>query len=202
MKKAVFFFPLLLTLALGQVTVPERKHEGNAIISHRDPEVRIEVPTTAVYVGAERWVLYGVADCELHGFVEADAKKNVARLYWIQFEGYIPEKPDAKYAYDSPRHIQLGGMDFIVDTWARSRSAGARQGSDREHIEKIIATQGLKMPAGMAYVRLVHLLDDRKRRELMIIYGEALLPGTPATDLDEQGKDRQTKWPTNRTDPS
>ena len=32
------------------------------------------------------------------------------------------------------------------------------------------------MPAGMKYVRLVHLLDEQKRRELMIIYGENLAP--------------------------
>jgi len=30
-------------------------------------------------------VLYGMADCELHAFVEADSQKNVERLYWIQF---------------------------------------------------------------------------------------------------------------------
>ena len=38
------------------------------------------------------------------------------------------------------------------------------------------------MPAGMKYVRLVHLLDEQKRRELMIIYGENLAPTgfTPA----------------------
>ena len=32
------------------------------------------------------------------------------------------------------------------------------------------------MPSGMMYVRLVHLLDDQKRKELMIIYGEDLAP--------------------------
>ena len=30
------------------------------------------------------------------------------------------------------------------------------------------------MPANAMYVRLVHLLDEAKRRELMIIYGEDL----------------------------
>jgi hypothetical protein len=29
----------------------------------------------------------------------------------------------------------------------------------------------------------------------MIIYGEALPAGVNAADLDEKGKDRQTKWP-------
>ena len=42
------------------------------------------------YVGADRWVLYGIADCELHAFVEADQRKNVQSLYWVQFEDLTP----------------------------------------------------------------------------------------------------------------
>jgi hypothetical protein len=39
------------------------------------------------------------------------------------------------------------------------------------------------------YVRLVHLLDEEKRKELMIIYGEDLAPtGPTAGELSEGGK--------------
>src|SRR5215467_8101544 len=76
---------------------PERKVESNTILSERDPQVCIQLPKPAQYVGADRWELYGVADCEVHAFVESDAQKNVQRLYWIQFEGYLPTKPTAKY---------------------------------------------------------------------------------------------------------
>lgn len=173
---------------------PERKVNGATLVSERDPKVRIELPQEAQYLGADRWVLYDVADCELHAFVEADAQKNVRRLYWVQFEGYVPEKPRAKYEYDSPRHVQIGGMDFFLDTWARPDGAKSREGSDREHIEAMIHAKGFKMLAGMVYARLVHLPDQDKRKELMIIYGEALPPGMNAVDLDENGKDR-AKWP-------
>ena len=45
------------------------------------------------------------------------------------------------------------------------------------------------MPAGMMYVRLVHLLDRQKRKELMIIYGEDLAPtGLTAADLHKGGR--------------
>ena len=44
------------------------------------------------------------------------------------------------------------------------------------------------MPAGMMYVRLVHLLDPEKRKELMIIYGEDLAgTGLTAPELAEGG---------------
>jgi len=47
----------------------------------------------------------------------------------------------------------------------------------------------------MMYVRLVHLLDERKRKELMIIYGEDLGPaGFSAADLSKGGK-AFDRWP-------
>jgi len=183
----------ILALACGSLAAqngaPERKVEGNVITSGRDPRVRIELPKSVQYVGADRWVLYDMADCELHAFVEADTQKNVQRLYWVQFEAYIPSRPELHHTYDSPRNTTIGGMDFYVDTWVRPRGAPKESGSDREHIEALIRAKGYKMPAGMMYLRLVHLLDQAKRKELMIIYGEDLVPtGITATDLQERGK--------------
>ncbi len=40
----------------------------------------------------DRWVLYGIADCELYAFVEADASSSVKRLYWEQFESYLDRR--------------------------------------------------------------------------------------------------------------
>jgi hypothetical protein len=189
----------LAILACGflaaQSSAPERKVDSNVISSSRDPKVRIELPKSVQYVGADRWVLYGMADCELHAFVEADAQKNVQRLYWVQFEGYIPSRPELHHTYDSPRHTTIGGMDFYVDTWVRAKNAATESGSDREHIEALIRAKGYKMPAGMMYLRLVHLLDEAKRKELMIIYGEDFAStGFTATDLQEGGKARD-QWP-------
>ena len=47
----------------------------------------------------------------------------------------------------------------------------------------------------MMYVRLVHLLDQEKRKELMIIYGEDLAPtGLSASELEKGGK-AYDQWP-------
>ena len=188
----VVFFCVFLP---AQATGPERKVEGNLITSERDPRVRIHLPNSAQYVGADRWVLYNMADCELHAFVDADPRKNVRRLYWVQFEGYLPTKPDLKHTYDSPRHANLGGMDFYVDTWVRTRDAEMQPGSDLEHILALIRTRGYRLPAGMMNVRLVHLLDEHKRKELMIIYGENVAEsGLTAVELQPGGK-RHGQWP-------
>jgi hypothetical protein len=182
-------------LVSAQIKGPERRVTANVITSERDPKVRLRLPEAVQYVGADRWVLYDIADCELHAFVEADEQKNVQRLYWVQFEGYVPTKPELKHAYNSPQHAKIGGLDFYVDTWVQSTDAKTRPGSDREHLEALIREKGYKLPAGLMDVRLVHLLDDQKRKELMIIYGEDLRStGYSAAELDKGGKARD-RWP-------
>src|SRR6266550_2450491 len=169
--RVLTFTPILTLLVgyLGAATMnPERKVEHNVIVSERDPKVRIELPKTVQYVGADRWILLDIADCELHAFVEADGQGNVQRLYWVQFESYVPTRPELKHQYNSPRHTTIGGLDFYVDTSIRARNEKVTARSDREHIETLIRAKGYKMPAGMMYVRLVHLLDEEKRKELMI----------------------------------
>jgi len=192
----VFALPLFLGATIvAQTATPERKVAGNVITSERDPAVRIELPKAAAYVGADRWVLYDVADCELHAWVEADSRKKVRQLYWAQFEGYVPSRPDLSHTYDSPKHATIGGMDFFVDSWVRTKDAKTESGSDREHIEALVTAKDYRMPEGMMYVRLVHLLDKEKRKELMIIYGEDLAPtGFTAAELSEGGK-KYDRWP-------
>jgi hypothetical protein len=178
-----------------QNQVPERRVQGNTTISAHDPKLRVRLPESVRYVGADRWVLYGIADCELHAFVKADEQKNVQELYWVQFESYIPTRPDLHHKYDSPRHATIGGLDFYAETWPRSNGEKTEAGSDREHIDALIREKGYKIPTDMMYVRFVHLLDTEKRKELMIIYGEDLAStGFTAADLREGGKD-SGQWP-------
>ena len=196
MRKQLLIAAFVFPFAFDAQTAPDRQVSGTAISSAHDPHVQIHLPEATQYVGADRFVLYGIADCELHAFVDADPQKNVQRLYWIQFESYLPSKPDLFHTYDSPRHTTIGGLDFFLDTWPRADGEKTNPGSDREHIEGLIRGKGYKMPAGMMYVRLVHLLDEKKRKELMIIYGEDLAPtGFTAADLEESGKSRD-RWPT------
>jgi len=179
----------------GQAMRPERTVEGSAITSQRDPAVRIVLPATARYAGADRFVLFGMADCELHALVEADSQKNVQKLYWVQFEGYLPTRPELHHTYDSPRHADIGGWDFYVDTWVRSKGEATEAGSDLEHIVTLIEAKGYHLPQAMMYVRLVHLLDEQMRKELMIIYAEDLRPtGLTAAELKKDGS-AYTRWP-------
>jgi hypothetical protein len=174
---------------------PERTVENNILTSLRDPKVQVRVPGSAKYCGTDRWTLFDIADCELHGFVDADEDKNVRRLYWIQFEQYLPSKPDLHHQYKSPRHAQIGGQDFYVDTEVGSFETKPKPGSDGEHIRALVAGRGYKFPREFMYVRFVHLLDPAKRKELMIIYAEDLsATGFSAADLREGGRVHDA-WP-------
>src|SRR4029434_259813 len=136
MRKRLLIIVSLASSLFAETSTPERKIDNNAIISERDPKLRIEFPATVQYVGADRWILYEIADCELHAFVEADEQKNVQRLYWIQVEGYIPSRAELHHKYDSPRHATIGGLDFYVDTWTSSQDDKSKPGSDSEHIRR------------------------------------------------------------------
>jgi hypothetical protein len=200
-SKIWYQLPLVIVLLWGthassQAELPERKVQGGVLTSEHDPRIRITLPSSVHYVGADRWVLGGFDDCELHAFVDADQHKTVRRLYWIQFESYLPSRPELHHTYNSPRHAEIAGMDFYVDTWPRATDAKTESGSDLEHLLVLVRNNGYNLPNGMIYARFVHLVDKEKRKELMIIYAEDLEPdGLTAADLFKGGK-AHLRWPT------
>jgi hypothetical protein len=174
---------------------PHRKVEGNTLTSTSDPAAKIQLLHSPAYVGSDRWILYGFSNCELHAFVHADSRKNVQRLYWVQFESYLPTRPELHHTYDSPRHTQINGLDFYVDTWVEPTSGHIKPGSDVEHIHTLLETHGYKLPSAMMSVRLVHLLDEQKRKELMFIYSEDVAStGHTASELGSAGPAHH-QWP-------
>jgi len=190
---------MLMAVAQAQpaVQVPSTlaaQVEANRV-AHPGEGILVRVPATATYAGSERFNLYDVADAEVHVFVEADADKRMRRLWWVQFESYLPSMPHHHYDYSDNRRGELGG----VTTWFRSNpvsTAGPmRAGSDREHVYAVLQRAGIAIPAEVMNVRMVQLLDDPKgtgqgaRRELMVIYSEDLaLSGKTLAELTADGK--------------
>ena len=163
------------------------------MISLGDPAVTIQVPRSAVYLGAERWDLYDVADCELHLFVEAHPDKTVKAMYWIQFEAYLPTNQHT-YDYSKDEPVNFGGLPFWKSSSFGPTSNTPRAGGDGERTRQMLARAGYKLPAERMSVRLVHLLDESRRKELMVIYAEDLAPSgyTAAQLLD--GKEPRAEW--------
>ena len=170
------------------------------VVSHPIEKLSVRVPAGAAYAGAERFNLYGVADAEVHVFVEADAARKMRRLYWVQFESYLPSN-DNRYNYaDGNTRFDLWGQPTWLRWGPQPTTAPPRAGSDRESVMRILAKAGYSVPAEVMNVRMVQMLDDpegtgRGRRELMIIYSEDLAPtGKSLADLARDGKLDETAW--------
>ena len=159
---------------------PAARVQGHRIV-HPGEGITVRVPARATYVGGERFSLYGVADAEIHVFAEADAQRRISRLYWVQFESYLPSVPHRyNYAEGNTRSELWGAAAWL--RWGPQRTNVApREGSDREHVLGLLARAGYTVPPEAMTVRLVRMLDDpqgtgRGRRELMLIYSEDLAP--------------------------
>ena len=186
---------LSCAMAVGQDTQLERVIQGSTVISQRDPAMQVELPRAARYVGGDRWVLYDIADCEIHVFVDADSQKQVKRMYWVQFEQYVTSRPELQHNYKPQELAKFAGTDTYVRARFGKSSESAKEGSDLEHVQALIRAKGYTMPPEMMNVRLVRLLDAQKRKELMIIYSEDLAPtGVKVDDLMPDGKDAE-RWP-------
>lgn len=193
--KATVLAAAILPLAAVAAAASGRTIKGHTVISTHDPAVQLELPASAHYVGADRWVLRQYADdIELHCFVDAAPDKRVRRLYWVQFEAYLPSRPELKHQYTSTRHVSLGGVDFIIDTWVAVTDSADEPDSDGAHLRALLESAGYPLPTSMMSVRLVHLMDN-SRKELMYIYSEDLAPaGFAAADLGKDGK-AHDQWP-------
>lgn len=189
---AIWYFPPSHAAQRARTVV------NNSVISRRDPAVEITLPGSARYVGTDRFVLSDRAlgkfdDCELYAFVDSDSGKRIRHFYWIQFEAYLPSRPQLHHRYDSPRHATIGGLDFYVDRWLSSSIEPPQPGSDDAHFRALLASHGYRR-ADFMYVRLVHLTDATKRKELMIIYAEDVADTGYTVAQLEKGGSEYSKW--------
>ena len=194
---------VVIVLAVAGCSVPQpaeaegpRSVKGQVLTSTEQPAVHIKFPSDFKYVGTQDFILYDVAHAEQHFFLDADAEGRVKRLYWIQFEGYLPSNTHT-YDYESKQTVTLGGLEFVADAFPVSLEPDTgRPDSDGARARAFLKSKGYQMASNDVLLqRLVHLTDASKRSELMIIYAEAM-GGTEykAADFDPGGR-AVAKWP-------
>src|SRR5215218_1008670 len=184
----------ILFVVAGAQDAQFREVEGQTIKSKETPAVELTFGKDFKYAGRHRFVLYDVANAEQHFFVDADKDGRIKRMYWVQFEGYLPSNTRT-YKYTPTRTVNIGGLDFIADSSPRNiKTNPSRAGSDGVRAREFLATKGYKLASDeVLYQRLVHLIGQRD--ELMIIYLEDMTPlGLAVTDVQEGGK-AAAKWP-------
>jgi hypothetical protein len=167
-----------------------RSVKDQILTSTEMPAVRIEFDKEFKYVGGQSFILYDVAHAEQHFFLDADEEGRVKRMYWVQFEGYLPTNSNV-YRYQVTKTHVIGGLEFIADAYARNMKASPRRpDSDGARTWAFLEGKGYRMASDeVLSQRLVHLVDEAKRNELMIIYVEDLSgTGLTAADLAEGGR--------------
>jgi hypothetical protein len=166
-----------------------RSVKGRVLTSSDIPAVKLKFPKEFKYIGSQDFILYDVARAEQHFFVDADKQGRIKRLYWIQFEGYLPTNTNT-YRYKPTKVVNIGGLDFIADAYARNIKAfPGRPDSDGSRARAFLMSKGFQMASDdVMSQRLVNLVDEAKRNELMIIYMEDLSTmGLTAADVAPGG---------------
>jgi hypothetical protein len=169
---------------------PARTVKGQVLTSTEKPTIRLEFDKGFKYVGTQDFILYDVARAEQHFFVDADKDGRIKRMYWVQFEGYLPSNTNS-YRYRVNKTITLGGLEFIADAYVRNVKANpGRPDSDGSRARAFLESKGYRMASDeVLSQRLVHLIGEAKRDELMIIYMEDLNAlGLTAADLAAGGR--------------
>jgi hypothetical protein len=162
-------FVLVIGPASAQPLTIHRTVSAEELDALGAPVSRIAIPKAFRYLGARRFILGGFDDVELHVFAQVTKVGRIKRLYWIQFEGYLPNDPQYAHTYTSRRTVEIAGLGFIVDAWPHNSPPAP--GSDDAQMQRLLESKGLQLPERAPAVRLVHL-DKAKRNELMIIYME------------------------------
>jgi hypothetical protein len=175
------------TVVVGQQM---RSVKGQVLISTEVPALRLKFDKAFKYVGGQNFILYEVARAEQHFFVDADKQGRIKRMYWVQFEGYLPSNTET-YDYGVNKTVNLAGLDFIADAYARNiKGNSGRPDSDGNRARAFLGSKGYRMASDeVMSQRLVHLIDKEKRKELMIIYIEDLSEmGLTAADVGAGGR--------------
>jgi hypothetical protein len=161
-------------IVAGQTT---RRVSGQVLTSAETPTVRLKFDKAFKYVGGHDFILYEVARAEQHFFVDADPQGRIKRMYWVQFEGYLPTNTHT-YRYHAKKTVNIGGLDFIADAYARNiKGNTGRPDSDGNRARAFLESKNYRMASDeVLSQRLVYLVDEAKRNELMIIYMEDLSP--------------------------
>ena len=157
-----------------------RKVDGGTLISTADPAASFTFDEAFPYAGGQSIDILKVAGAEQYFFIDAAPDRSIRRFYWVQFEHYYPSNTDTyDYSGIPQKPVALGRLAFMGDVRVSPDyfTMDDRPGSDSKAAANFLRAKGFKLDGTFVSLRLFHLPDTTKRRELMIIYGEILPEG-------------------------
>ena len=183
------FIACCLQPALAQSASEQtRLVKGQVLTSTSLPSIRIKFDDSFKYAGTQKFILYERAQVEQYFFVDADSQGRIKRMYWVQFEGYLPGV-DAKYNYAVTETVSLDGQTSIVNAESVPNiSAVLKQDSqsDAAHTASFLESKGYRLNESIRFERFVRLVDEAKRNELILIYIEDADASTAGAKLGKE----------------
>jgi hypothetical protein len=179
------FLLLLSSSRLFAQAAPLRGIDHDTLVSKADPAASFVFARPFRYAGAQTIDILKIAGAEQYFFIDAAADSSIRRFYWLQFEHFYPDNTDTyNYSGIEQHPVQVGRLAFMGDIRVSPDyfTMDQRPGSDSKAAEDFLRARGFKLDGTFATLRLFHLPDATKRRELMIIYGEVL----PAAASEKQ----------------
>ena len=201
---ARFYCHLRVLVRSGRrTTEPEfsglsRTVSGNTLFSHNDPPVRMTFDERFEHIGGQKFILYGTADVGQHFFVEEHPDGTLKSIFWIQFEGFLP---DNNYIYDysgSPLRLQIGAFDFYTDTAAGELNRFFRLGWPGTTVISPASsrlTKGIPCRTTTPSAACSHSGRGVNRKELLIIFMEDLAPTRWTGEALREGGEHEGRWP-------
>jgi hypothetical protein len=170
--------------AVGFPLAAQATVEGRRLRSDSLPRADFVFDSTLTYLGTQTFTLYDVARAEQHFWGELEGKR-LKRFVWLQLEGYLPDN-EHTYNYSRFPTTVISGKSFHHnDAIRRNDGQRPRPGSDGERMLGFLAERGYTLGDVVAYQRLVWLLDQPARHEVMIIYMEDL-SGVPEAEWESR----------------
>ena len=171
---------------------PERGIVDGIFTSEAPPALRIRIDDRFEYLGRDRFILKGIAHVDRHHWIavaDGGDTKHVEAMIVLQFEGFL-EGVDHQYRYRlrsgdeaagsnyrfSPELIELGGADYIHNTWAYDNADNVRKnpGAEADRTQRFLAERGYRMDDERIMTRWVGVVGEARRDELIIFYFEPL----------------------------
>lgn len=151
----------------------EGKVTGQMLTSSRFPQVKLQFTPEFKYVGAQRFQLNEASDVEQHIWMEGANNHQAQRLFWVQYEGYLPNN---NYTFDyetQPLTVEHAGLQWKCNmTFMGSRRGDEGESlTDGARFRRFLRAKAVTLPDQYLQLRCFHLAADG-REELMLIYLE------------------------------
>lgn len=180
---------ILATLAVTACTTPPlRSYDDGLFVSRADPAMRVRIDERFQYLGSDAFMLGTTHEVQRHHWVTTEDGR-VTALLQMQFEGIV-DGAEGKYEFNvpppkliagsnyrfAPEPVRLGDHDYVHNTWAFDKVAGAQEAPGRESDRtlQLLAAAGYEIDSDLVMARWVRAVGPEQRKEIIFFYIEPL----------------------------